>query len=381
MESNPNFVMTGVIQGKTRDTSVLKEFMQSTVNSIMTEISKEFPPNNNFVHIYHRYDKKRLILKIFVVFFSDTKYNYRNLDINYLITLDEKFPSKPPMVFCLTEFNPLFDIFDMRNILKNLIPEWKTNNSIVDIINELPTFANSIDYQVSQKILPNVGDFIIGDYKYDINDFLLNPNNILFKIYILPKDYKEKYENKSKIDESSEKYLVITKTNFIIFTSVSSFIKNICRISYIGELNGIDSITRFIPENLTDYSCLNIKWNYHTVNMLKSSLCVEQEKLTANKINGFLITRRDLLFNNFIFFENNNDNDVDAIETIIKVKEEFIRNNICANLFYQIHRLYKKIVDIFISLNDEGYKVYLDKLKKFLGQYQKMKEAKRESLK
>ena len=378
MESNPSFEMKGIIHGVPKDTSIIKEYMQSTVNSIMTEIRKEFPPNNDFVHIYYRYNKK-LFLQIFVVFFSGTKYNNRNIDISYLITINEEYPSKPPKVFCLTEFNSSFDIFDMRNIQRNLIPEWKSNNSIIDLINELPTFADSIDYQVSKKILPNVGEYIIGGYNYDINDFFLNPNNILYKIYILPNDFNEKY--KSKIDPSLEKYLVITKTTFLILTSANEYSRNICRISYKGELNGIESISRFIPENAPEYSALTIKWNCHTLNTKKLVLCVEQEKLTANKIQGFLIQRRDLLINNFIYFEKNIDNDVETIENIIKIKEEFIKNNNCTNLYYQIHRLYKKIVDIFISLNDEGYKSYLEKMQNFLGAYQKMKEVKRSNLK
>ena len=114
--------------------------------------------------------------------------------------------------------------------------------------------------------------------------------------------------------------------------------------------------------------------------MMKSSLRIEQEKLIINKIHGFLKTRRDLLFKNFIFFENNIDNDVEIIEAIIKVKEEFIKKNCCSNLFYQIHRHYKNIVDIFIYLNDIGYKSYLDKLQNFLSKYQKMKDVKKASM-
>ena len=175
------------------------------------------------------------------------------------------------MVFCMTEFNPLFDIFDIRNIQKNLISEWKPNNSTIDLINEIPTFAESIDYQVNQKILPNVREFFIGDYNYDINDFLLNRNNILFKIFTFSKDNKEKNENRSKMDLSSEKYLIITKTSSIILSSVKNISKNNCRIIYKGEFNGIESISRYISENLSDCSCLNINWNNLTSNMMKSS--------------------------------------------------------------------------------------------------------------
>ena len=182
------------------------------------------------------------------------------------------------------------------------------------------------------------------------------------------------------MDLSSEKYLIITKTSSIILSSVKNISKNNCRIIYKGEFNGIESISRYISENLSDCSCLNINWNNLTSNMMKSSLRIEQEKLIINKIHGFLKTRRDLLFKNFIFFENNIDNDVETIEAIIKVKEEFIKKNCCSNLFYQIHRHYKNIVDIFIYLNDIGYKSYLDKLQNFLSEYQKVKDVKKASM-
>ena len=69
MESKPNFMMTGIIQGKTKDSSKIKEYTQPTLNSIITEISKKFPSKNNFIYIYHRYNKKNYFYKFLPFFF------------------------------------------------------------------------------------------------------------------------------------------------------------------------------------------------------------------------------------------------------------------------------------------------------------------------
>ena len=67
-----------------------------------------------------------------------------------------------PLLFvCLTEFNKYFDIFNMRNIQDNLIPEWSNKFSITDLIMKIPSLLESIDYQVSQKLFPNIGEYFI----------------------------------------------------------------------------------------------------------------------------------------------------------------------------------------------------------------------------
>ena len=64
----------------------------------------------------------------------------------------------------------------MRNIQRYLIPKWTSSNKISELIEELPNLCNNFEYQISQGLLPNMGDYSINSYIYDINDFMRNPN-------------------------------------------------------------------------------------------------------------------------------------------------------------------------------------------------------------
>ena len=89
-----------------------------------------------------------------------------------------------------------------------------------------------------------------------------------------------------------------------------------------------------------------------------------------NKIYDNILDRKRYLLNTFTYFEKHNDNDVETMEKIINIKENYLNNvKFSINLFDQIHKLYKKIIDIFNSFNDNGYQKYVQKLQMFLNKY------------
>jgi hypothetical protein len=108
--------------------------MQYITKKLMEGINLKFKKDPN-LHIYDRNSKKYNILQIFVILFANKKYNKRATDITFLIIIKEEYPSLTPLLFvCLTEFNKYFDVFNMRNIQINLIPEGSNNFSITDLI-------------------------------------------------------------------------------------------------------------------------------------------------------------------------------------------------------------------------------------------------------
>ena len=213
--------------------------------------------NDPNLHIYDRYSKKYNILQIFVILFGSKKYNKRKIDISFLIIIKAEYPVSPPLVFCLTEFNKYFDIFNMRNIQNNLIPEWSNNFSINDLIVKIPSLLDSIDYQVSQKLLPSIGEYLINGMHYDINDFLLNNNNKVFKVKILVND------NSDENPEFIPMYLIITKSNLIFLKQGHRPYRNLCKIKYIINLIGIERLRRFLKEGeaFEKLSCFKIVGN------------------------------------------------------------------------------------------------------------------------
>ena len=131
---NKNYLSKGIIEGKPKDPKLLQEYMQSTIKTIKSEIEEKFSNISKYIYIYYKYDQKRIIFNIFVVVLKIEHYKYIKKNITYLITLNEEYPQKPPKVFCLSNFHDILDIFDMKNLQKNLIEQWKQKNTVNDLI-------------------------------------------------------------------------------------------------------------------------------------------------------------------------------------------------------------------------------------------------------
>ena len=105
MVEEEDFFYEGLIPGQPKETDYLKEYMLSTVSSIKEDLIMTFPQEKSDFYVYTKYSEKERILKIFVSLLKNTQINYREININFLIIINEEYPSKPPMVFCLTDVN------------------------------------------------------------------------------------------------------------------------------------------------------------------------------------------------------------------------------------------------------------------------------------
>jgi ubiquitin-protein ligase len=382
MEKIPyDYVLSGEIKGMTKEQKNKKEKiginkMQYIAKKIMEEINLKFKNDPN-LHIYDRYSKKYNILQIFVIFFGNKKYNKRTTDITFLIIIKEEYPISPPLVFCLTEFNKYFDIFNMRNIQNNLIPEWSNNFSINDLIEKIPSLLDSIDYQVSQKLLPSIGEYLINGMHYDINDFLLNSKNKVFKLKILVND------NSDEDVEFIPMYLIITKTNLIFLKQGHKPHRNLCKIKYIINLIGIERIRRFLKEGevFEGLSCFKIVANNkENINnaIFSKTICVKDNNFIVKEINDLINKRKDDLMYYFKFFENSCSNGVNELEKIIGIKERILAENPEENLFNQIQGLYNKLIEMSSNMEHNDFSVYVKKLQKFLDHYDTIKNNKSE---
>ena len=383
--SSTGYYYSGEIKGVPREerNKTNKNRNQYIINKIKDEMNSKF---NNFpdLYIYTRHSNDSNIFRIYVVLSHNSVYNKRNKDINYLIVvLLGEYPKNPPMVFCLTEFNKHLDIFDMRNIQKNLIPEWNNNCTVNDLIVKLPSFTDNVDYQVSNKLLPDIGEYIIETIYYNLNDFLLNPNNKFFRVEILS---NHSSDGKNKFYET---YLIITKTNLIFLRPEHGKKKNICYIQYIININGIERLRRFLKEGedfegLSCFKIINNKYIDNKYNMngnldgnrsiFSRTVCIEEKNLNMKEINDLINLRKTEIRNNFKYFENSQSNDVKEIEQIIGIKENIIKYQIDENIFYQIHELYNKLIEISSNKDNIDFSVYVKKLQIFLDKYDKIKK-------
>ena len=96
-------VISGIIEGEEKDLDVLNEYMLSTVSSIKEELLMKYPQEISEFYVYNKYNEKQRILKIFVSLLKETKINYREFNINFLLELNEEYPKKAPLVFCFTD--------------------------------------------------------------------------------------------------------------------------------------------------------------------------------------------------------------------------------------------------------------------------------------
>ena len=257
----------------------------------------------------------------------------------------------------------------MRNIQKDLIPKWNSSNKISELIEELPKFCNSFEYQIGQSLLPNIGNYFINSYKYDINDFLRNQSNKFFKL-IIP----NKNESKNKT-EFYERYLVITNIFFIILEPIDEKYKNICRINYVGDLFEIEKIDKFLntEEEYKDLSCFQIKWNKNYNNQLTIPMCGNSKTLTTKNICDYLENRKEKMKNTFKIIQKDDNSNIKIYEKIISIKEKLIEDKINDPIYEEINGLYQKIIEILASLNGDDFKKYLEKLQTFISKYDKLK--------
>ena len=373
---NFHYFISGEIKGitkKEKENNNINKMLYIT-EKIKEEINSKFK-NESYIHIYDRFSKKSNLLKIFVILLNNTKYNKRDMDITFLIIIKEEYPNLAPLVFCLTEFNKNLDIFDMRNIQKNLIPEWANNYKINDLIETLPSFVDNTDYQIQNKLLPNIGEYYKKSLVYDINDFLLNENNKFFRVKIL-----------SKETLFIQMYIIITKNNLIFLKPENETNKNLCKIKYVINLIGIERLRRFLKEGeiFLGLSCFKIVNNKYINNSILTdifelTICVEENHLFVKQINELIDNRKSEILKWFKYFENSQINDLNQIETIIEIKKNIIKKNFNESIFYQIHGLYNKLIELS-SNKDEGsdFSIYVKKLQEFLEDYDiiKIKENK-----
>lgn len=271
----------------------------------------------------------------------------------------------------------------MRNIQKNLIPKWTSSSKLTDLIEELPKFCDSFEYQVQNDLLPNIGEYSLNSYRYDINDFLSNPHNIIFKIKVPFKNGREIDEdNNNNINDNDElifidKYFLITSTSFLILSPVDPNWKNICIMNYVGDIFAINEIKKFFePNNLyNNLTSFNILLNNKmTSNVLTYFLCGDKEKKTVEEIRKLLLNKKESLKERFKWIEKNEALEIKDFEEMIKIKEKLILNQSNENIYENINNMYQKIIEIFSSSNNDGFQVYIQQLQKFICNYDKVKE-------
>ena len=207
-----------------------------------------------------------------------TSINHRNFPIFFDIILNPPLQFSEPEVLCKSNFC-FPSLYNNKNLLKCICDKYNVRIPIIKRINSLIiNFSNFINYYEilikKYKIL-----FYLGEYNnkrlYNINDFLLNNNNKIFK---LKTDF---FSKKNYINI----FLIITDYNIILIKPSEKF-KNKGTIFYIGNLIDVSDI-HIIKSFENEEGIQNILFKFlinENVNYLKFYTEMLTDKNTFKKI-------------------------------------------------------------------------------------------------
>ena len=262
----------------------------------------------------------------------------------------------------------------MRNIQKNLVKKWDPDTKISDIIKLLPDFCDYYEFQIYSSLLPNIGEYYLNWFKYDVNDFAKNIKNKIFKVLIPFQTHKDKKKEK---DTFLKVFFVVTSINFIVFESVDEKYKNICKINYVGNTYEIEGTKTFFfnegkaKEEYKDLLCLKIIWPKNYTNKMNFIICGEIPKI--NMIHTLLNERRENINKCFKYVENKESLTIADYKNIIRIKEDCVKKKTNDIICEEIIDLYQKVIEILDYYDGNESKKYLDKMHKFLEDYNKLK--------
>ena len=207
-----------------------------------------------------------------------TSINHRNFPIFFDIILNPPLQFSEPEVLCKSNFC-FPSLYNNKNLLKCICDKCNVRIPIIKRINSLIiNFSNFINYYEilikKYKIL-----FYLGEYNnkrlYNINNFLLNNNNKIFK---LKTDF---FSKKNYINI----FLIITDYNIILIKPSDKF-KNKGTIFYIGNLIDVSDI-HIIKSFENEEGIQNILFKFlinENVNYLKFYTEMLTDKNTFKKI-------------------------------------------------------------------------------------------------
>ena len=268
-------------------------------NKIFSEIIKEliqkYYIESKLIPTY-RYIENDKYLYIIIRLIKDNEYNpYKNIDINFSITLDDKFPESLPQVKCLTNFS-FPSLFDNSDLYKEVV-SFKENKIkdepfiiIEEIILGLKPFLEKIKKNEEENNFYYYGEYIL-DEIYDINSFFSSQKNEFFRVNQIIKDNKYK------------KYIVLNDVYLLLFDPVPD-VFNYAKLIFFCDIMFLDNVKESKNENIIN---ININENKNNIND-GINLCFEFEKKYDEFIKG-KNNRIDKLKNKYKIFNSKDDKD------------------------------------------------------------------------
>ena len=304
---------------------------------------------------------------IYIKLSAKSKLNPREFPINFEFYINPPYPKEQPIVLCKSHFC-FPSLFDNRNFSNALINKWSSFNHIdllITMIHNIPYLITKYENDIENGLFYYDGEYSYS-FLYNVNDFVLNSNNYIYKVYI---------NNLTQNEEENMAYFIITDIHFI-FLRPETPQKNRARILYLGNIVDFDSFIQQqinsteeesndvlvqikYKENIKAKFTYYLKFNKNTFEFI--SMILNQRKTKFEKIFKFYYP-----FNNF---DSSDISHIDKLKQIINIREQRIKEK--HNEFYAVKdliELYQKMIEIYSMNDDETYKDYVSKFQSIVQQ-------------
>ena len=144
------------------------------------------------------------------------------------------------------------------------------------MITNIPHFITKLEHDKQHKLFYEDGEYNL-NYEYNVNDFILNNSNYLFKVST---------DDSFKFAKTTALYLVLTDCHFIILKpdDKETTAKNRARIYYLGNISDVIGITKqqFTCEEGENKDTKKVKFAFRMKEQTKQKfnhvLTMEQEE-------------------------------------------------------------------------------------------------------
>ena len=304
---------------------------------------------------------------IYIKLNAKAKLDPREFPINFEFYINPPYPKEQPIVLCKSHFC-FPSLFDNRNFSNALINKWSSFNHIdhlITMIHNIPYLITKYENDIENGLFYYDGEYSYS-FLYNVNDFVLNSNNYIYKVYI---------NNLTQNEEENMAYFIITDIHFI-FLRPETPQKNKAKILYLGSIVDFDSfIQQQINSTEEENNDVLVQIKYKENIKAKFSYYLNFNKNTFEFVNMILNQRKKKIekifkiyypFNNF---DSSDSNDIDKLKQIINIREQNIKEK--HNEFYAVKdlmELYQKMIEIYSMNDDETYKDYVSKFQHIVQQ-------------
>ena len=194
---------------------------------------------------------------------------------------------------------------------------------------------------LEKKIFVFLGNYNL-KHIYNINDFVENELNFLFKVYILNELY----------------YIILTEICILIFIPINLmkgkliFVKEIRKVSFSEIKNTKEKNNYQLDIKFDDNNGLILNFNQKNDIVLFNSIIQDRKNLIYKKIKEFKIVNFEETHESILLFINFKEKEFNEK----KEQKESLKNELII--------LYQKAIEYFSNQNNNKYEINMNKLKK-----------------